>query len=115
MRRMNYNPFEKPFASGEYDVNNKLFLLDKKLDEGFYLLVIYSFDNDEFLSTIISITTGEGVYSYTSPYIKSRYVQNGITINILETGTNIVYIFHDNDLNPILSEGSTISVYKLNQ
>ena len=114
MRRMNYNPFEKPFASGEYDVNNKLFLLDRNFDEGFYFLVIYNFDYDEFLSTIILIARGEGVYSSTSPYIKSHFVQNGITINIGEAGTNKVYIFYDNDLDPILSEGSTISVYKLN-
>ena len=43
MRRMNYNPFEKPFASGEYDINNQRFLLDKPIDANHvYYAVIYS-------------------------------------------------------------------------
>ena len=112
MRRMNYNPFEKPFASGEYDVNNNLFLLDKNLDEGFYFLVIYEFTNDEFISTIISTTTG--VYSFTSPYIRSRFNQSGAVVSIDSTNANKIYIYYDNDLDKFISEGSTISVYKLN-
>lgn len=45
MRRMNYNPFKKPFASGEYDHNNNYFSLDKALEPNhIYYIVIHSSD-----------------------------------------------------------------------
>ena len=34
MRRMNYNPFETPYASGELNMETNQFLLDKKLEYG---------------------------------------------------------------------------------
>ena len=41
MRRMNYNPFETPFASGEYVKEGQKFVLDNNLTSGIYFLDIY--------------------------------------------------------------------------
>lgn len=41
MRRMNYNPFEKPFASGKLSQSEGLhFTLDNPIEEGIYLFEI---------------------------------------------------------------------------
>ena len=42
MRRMNYNPFEKPFASGELTNSSGFneFVIDNPLEEGIYLFEI---------------------------------------------------------------------------
>ena len=40
---MNYNPFEKPFASGEYNKQTEVFYLDKNLEANhIYYIMIYS-------------------------------------------------------------------------
>ena len=44
MRRLLFNPLaQQPYASGEYDINNQIFILDKPLETGHvYYAVIYS-------------------------------------------------------------------------
>ena len=37
---MNYNPFEKPFASGEFSKSRGEFVLDEKLKSGFYVFQV---------------------------------------------------------------------------
>ena len=113
---MNYNPFEKPFASGEYqaDVNWPHFVLDKVLEEGLYIIVIYDYNNDDYLTGLLNISVmSDGVSSssdlmrahngrYTtylsyqqespSPYLNANYIDKG---------------------GQYLSEASTINIYKL--
>lgn len=57
MRRMNYNPFEKPFASGELSGSQSeglYFILDNPIEEGIYFFEIVEADietNDVYTST----------------------------------------------------------------
>ena len=60
MRRMNYNPFEKPFASGEYDGEGGYFLLDKRLEPNhLYYVVIHSSDGYALGPSFIDLRTRE--------------------------------------------------------
>ena len=54
---MNYNPFEKPFASGEYqgDTNWQRFVFDKVLEKGLYIITIYDYNNDDYLTGLLNI------------------------------------------------------------
>lgn len=53
MRRMNYNPFETPFASGECSERN--FLIDKALElDSIYFIVIFSPSDFTTSTTILS-------------------------------------------------------------
>ena len=58
MRRMNYNPFEKPFASGECSERN--FLIDKTLElDSIYFIVIFNPDDFTNSTTILSTYRGD--------------------------------------------------------
>ena len=51
---MNYNPFEKPFASGEYDINNHYFVVDKKIEfNHIYYLVFETPTSDSQTCAIV--------------------------------------------------------------
>ena len=57
MRRMNYNPFGTPFASGEYDKSQNIFVIDKPLEYGnLYIAQIYNTDNNELSTAIFDLT-----------------------------------------------------------
>lgn len=58
MRRMNYNPFEKPFASGEYNPTKKAFIVDRNIEIGsiYYARIV---DPDTPYQTITIIDTTE--------------------------------------------------------
>ena len=112
MRRMNYNPFEKPFASGEYNPAKKRFLLDKPLTEGFYLLVIYEFGDDEYLNAIITITSSNVITSTSSQTFSSFY-QDEICFSVTPSYKNEIEVRYQNSSNEYVGEGSTISVYKI--
>ena len=58
MRRMNYNPFEKPFASGEYSPSLKGFIIDRNIEIGsiYYARIV---DPDTPYQTIAIIDTTE--------------------------------------------------------
>ena len=112
MRRMNYNPFETPFASGKVDVNNKCFILDKDLEEGFYILLIYSFADDEYLPAFMIISSDVNISSSSSVIHPLAYQNTGV----LEFSGNIknkINIKYENDLDPFILEDSTINVYKI--
>ena len=64
MRRMNYNPFEKPFASGVFNQNR--FVIDKPLElESIYFIMIYSEPDSSiaFLSTYSNNKTNNNFHS----------------------------------------------------
>lgn len=66
MRRMNYNPFEKPFASGEYSPSIKGFILDRNIEIGsiYYARIV---DPDTPYQTVAIIDTTEyGQLSFNS-------------------------------------------------
>lgn len=85
MRRMNYNPFKKPFASGELSETGGLhFTLDNPIEEGIYLFEIDETDvntTDHYTQTgIIKINQyekykGESSENYGQAY---NYVINYI-------------------------------------
>ena len=115
MRRMKYNPLEKPFASGE--INNSStphFVLDKVLTVGFYVITIYDYGNDTYLTTLLNISSyGEAIYSnsslvYSPALVSPMYLQFSN-----ERPDNKLYIYFTEGDHSLL-EGSTISVYKLN-
>ena len=61
---MNYNPFEKPFASGEF--SQIQFIIDKPLElESIYLIMIYSEPDSSiaFLSTYSNNKTNDNFHS----------------------------------------------------
>ena len=63
---MNYNPFEKPFASGEYNPTKKAFIVDRNIEIGsiYYARIV---DPDTPSQTITIIDTTEyGALSFNS-------------------------------------------------
>ena len=57
---MNYNPFEKPFASGEFDGEGSYLLLDKGLEPNhLYYVVIHSSDGYALGPSFIDLRTQE--------------------------------------------------------
>ena len=63
---MNYNPFEKPFASGEYNPTKKTFIVDRNIEIGsiYYARIV---DPDTPSQTITIIDTTEyGELSFNS-------------------------------------------------
>ena len=72
MRRMNYNPFEKPFASGECSERN--FLIDKALElDSIYFIVIFQ-PTDFTSSTTILSTYRNDLHTqifYSNAYVDS--------------------------------------------
>ena len=117
MRRMNYNPFEKPFASGEYsvDLNLSRFVLDKPLEEGFYFISIYDYNNDDYLSGVLNIATiSDGVASSSSLMCANNGNYSTYLVYQQESPQPYLNIRDVDNANGSLSENSTISIYKLN-
>ena len=108
MRRMNYNPFETPFASGECNETQEYFLLDKNLESGIYFLDIY-FDNDSYsITTTIKIDISKP--SCTSIISSPGYLAEGFSLAYDIDGLNKLNIYKTNNI--ALTE-STITLYKI--
>ncbi len=116
MRRMNYNPFEKPFASGELnkDANTQFFVLDKNLEVGFYIITIYDYEFDEYLTALLNVVVFEDGVSSTSSLMRSKnsgyaaYLQVGDSVP-----NNLLWVYY-NEAGNSISDGSTVNIYKLN-
>ena len=112
MRRMNYNPLNNVYASGEYNHNQKNFVLDKNLEPNhvYYLKVlngsvsygpvILDFRNQEdFTNSIIIINDVSD-----EPYIYRIRC---------EVGTNEIFIYSNTNKTLEASEEYLIYVYQL--
>ena len=117
MRRMNYNPFETPFASGEYksDSNLKRFVFDKVLEEGFYFISIYDYNNDDYLSGVLNIATMGDAVSSSSCLMKAHNGGYSCYVSYqVESPEPYLNVYYLEGVSGSLSENSTISIYKLN-
>ena len=108
---MNYNPFEKPFASGEFTSSGSYyyFLLDNNLTAGVYLLDVYLFADDYHISLLIKIFEDEK-YCFTSLAQVSGYTTK-FYFDFSSLNSNRITLNRDN--NELDVEGSTINVYKI--
>ena len=104
MRRMNYNPFETPFASGEFSKSRGEFVLDEKLKNGFYVFQVISSDADH-TSGIIYLND----YSSSSAAFFGGYSPFTITA----TANSNIIGFNDFNGDPFLEDGATIIFYKI--
>ena len=87
MRRMNYNPFEKPFASGEVDKINGRVVLDKPLEKGhMYIVRVFNTDIQEVSNTIIDLSAT----NYTSAMAT-------ITVSDQNDNATLYALFSQND------------------
>ena len=114
MRRMNYNPFEKPFASGEVSKEEGLhFTLDKPLEEGTYLFEVVEKD----------IATND-IYNYTgvikidhSKQMASEFYGQAYNYGVFMSPLNGKNILRVNLLNnyeiDTLTYSYTIYIYKI--
>ena len=108
MRRMNYNPFETPFASGEVDENAQHFLLDNNLESGIYFVDVY-FDYDSYsITTTIKIDISKP--SCTSIISSPGYLGEGFSLAYDMEGLNKLTIYTTNNIS---LTGSTITLYKI--
>ena len=111
MRRMNYNPFEKPFASGVYDVSLNQFILDKSLESGhlYYARIMSSSLESQ---TCCLIDTSKNNYAIkTSPFtfLNNQGFYDAFTGSIIDN-----YLTIDKDVNtPTSDENYLVYIYQL--
>ena len=68
MRRMNYNPFEKPFASGT--CSSRQFLLDKPLELGsIYFILVYSSEGEVSTAILSTFENKNGSQFFSTGYV----------------------------------------------
>lgn len=111
MRRMNYDRFAKPFNFGEYDAENVKFLLDKDIEDGFYMGYVNDEANGEISPFILKVDKKLEYYS-SSVF----YEANGGNIILLEANKFELnkIVPQDADGNPVnFPDGTTIYLYKL--
>ena len=108
MRRMNYNPFEKPFASGEVNENSEYILLDRNLESGIYFLDIY-FSSDSY-SITSSIKIDISKPSCTSVISSPGYLTDCFSLAYDLEALNKLNIY---STNASMLLGSTITLYKI--
>lgn len=110
MRRMNYNPFEKPFASGKCDDTGEYFLLDKNLEAGIYFLDIYFSNDNTSISAVLKIDDS-AIPSCTAQLSSGGYIGNqSFILSFNEDPLNKVFIYSTTEQFLL---GSTIKVYKI--
>ena len=109
MRRMNYNPFNNVYASGEYVQEGQKFVLDKSLTSGIYFLDVYLNLDSYYVSLILKVYE-DGNYCFTTLSMMSGYTAK---FCFYFTSDEPKYISLDSDNNDLNFEGSTIKVYKI--
>lgn len=112
MRRMNYNPFEKPFASGEYSPTLRGFDLDRNIEIGsIYYARIVDSDTPYQTSAIID-TTEYGALSFNSTPFEFNDVSGTPRLFFLAITArdNKVYVI-SNDYDPPTQENSQCLIY----
>ena len=111
---MNYNPFEKPFASGESSEGQANFVLDRELDlESIYFITVYQ-GADCFSSILSTFSDNKNAENFYSSIPAFDVNGNGITCYVTYNATlnpKVLVITHD--IEQVLLENRTIFVYKL--
>ena len=108
---MNYNPFEKPFASGEYNTQLNEFKLDKELEGGhlYYARIISSSLEAQ---TCCLIDTFKSMYGFkTTPFtfLNNQGFYDAFTGSIVRNSLTI-----DKDVNtPTSDEEYIVYIYQL--
>lgn len=113
MRRMNYNPFEKPFASGK--CSQITFILDKPLDLNSVYLILVCGTDGEVSTTILSTcnVNENGIQFFSTGYVDYDTDGNK-NIFLLEWLINTplhLEVVHDS-ITPLFGE-RTIYIYKI--
>ena len=113
MRRMNYNPFEKPFASGEYSPSLKAFIVDRNIEIGsiYYARIV---DPDTPYQTVAIIDTTEyGQLSFTSTpfdFYDSTGVSRLFYLSITSRDNNKIFVL-SNEYEPTSSADYPYLIY----
>lgn len=118
MRRLKYNPFQKPVNFGEYDHNSNSFILDKDIKEGFYFIVIKSVSLSEFYSCSMFINSKLDDYKSISAFMEFNLNEGLFALQYLpvegKNEINTIDSAYDHiDISGTGSEDFIIELYKI--
>ena len=109
---MNYNPFEKPFASGEYSPSTKGFILDRNIEIGSIYYARIVDPNTPYQTSAIIDTTEYGDLSFNStPFEFSDETGTPRLFFLAITArSNIIFVI-SSDYNPPTTEDYQYLIY----
>lgn len=112
MRRMDYCRFANPVNFGEYDDQQNVFVLDKDIEDGIYLVVIKDEPNSSFYSSTLVNLNGDS-YDGCSGMMKD--LESGETFYlVMSANRKHLITVSINGGYATLALGDIIYLYKLN-